>query len=88
VCVCPQFNYKTKLRLTNNRMSFASPDFFFKFFYVMKCLRSKKRKSALNITTAGREHYGSAREHYGSAQVTKTRANKTPNANEYIKTLS
>ena len=31
--------------------SFTAPDFFFKFFYVMKCLRSKKRLKSLLITT-------------------------------------
>jgi hypothetical protein len=31
--------------------SFTSPDFFFKKFYVMKCLRSKKRLNAPLYTT-------------------------------------
>jgi len=33
--------------------SFTSPDFFFKKFYVMKCLRSKKRLNASDYTTHG-----------------------------------
>ena len=33
--------------------SFTSPDFFFKIFYVMKCLRSKKRLNASDYTTGG-----------------------------------
>ncbi len=38
---------EAKNKRENFASSFTSPDFFFKNFYVMKCLRSKKKNYAL-----------------------------------------
>ena len=53
----------------------ASPDFFFKIFSVMKCLRSKKRKSAPLITTFGVLHskIDTQRSHFACGVCTYAR---------------
>jgi len=46
-----------KNKRENFASSFTSPDFFFKKFYVMKCLRSKKKNYALLFSSGDRRPF-------------------------------